>query len=112
MGDSLPKVSARDQLTSRGSGPPSYATGTMSGSPAQGAGVRPHPPETQGEATELACLTNGKGEQIPPDYIAKWKFTDSNKDKRIKEIIYTLNLLKSKKPSELVLNSKSYERSI
>ena len=99
--DKLPKVSSTDNLTSRGTGPPSYAMSSN---------MQPHPPEDQGQITELACLTNGKGEHIPADYISKWKFTDNNKDRRLTELVYTLNLLKSQKPTELVTDAKKYER--
>lgn len=57
-----------------------------------------------------SCLTDGSNEQIPRDYIHQWRVTEANKEQRITEILYTLNLLKNKGMAELISNPQKYER--
>lgn len=57
-----------------------------------------------------ACLTDGSNEPLPRDYIGQWRVTDTNKELRMKELVYTINLLKSRGMDELILNPKMYER--
>lgn len=56
------------------------------------------------------CLTDGSNESIPRDYIKSWRVTESNKEQRIKELVYTINMLQSKGMDDLVVNSRRYER--
>lgn len=56
------------------------------------------------------CLTDGSNDPLPREYIHKWKVTEKNKLQRLKELIYTINMLRSKGVSELVAKPKSYER--
>lgn len=62
------------------------------------------------DAEEPECLTDGSWDQLPKDYISKWKVTESNKAQRLKELEYTLNRLKQKGYKELVLNASKYDR--
>ena len=57
-----------------------------------------------------ACLSNGSNKPLPRDYIKNWKVTDSNKDQRMSELVYTLNMLRSKGMQELVIKSELYEK--
>lgn len=107
----LPEIDLQNQLTSQRPAPPSYVTSGAAAVQAQNAGqiaAAPTLPQDDSLLIDLPCLTNGKGEQLPRDFIEKWRFTENNKERRLEELVYTIKLLRSKKPTELVTEPLKY----
>lgn len=119
MEKKLPQIDTDDNLTTKQRKPPAYSTqttGHVMMTPRTGAtedtdddedSLSPQAPN-EPDMTPPACLTDGSRQQIPRDYIKKWTVTDGNKEQRLKELDYTIDLLTSLPIDELVTKPENY----